>query len=121
FAGIAFVANIHELQMPNIGDALTLVCALFFAIQVIYISICSPDHDPLLFATAMLIMAALMFMAVAVVGGYLPMLDRPTFLGLLALSLPCTALTQILILYGQRYVTESHAALIYSLEPVAGA
>jgi drug/metabolite transporter (DMT)-like permease len=104
------------------GDLLTLACALAFAAHIVSISVYATRFDPIALAIVQIGVVAALAMIVALA------VERPLqapesevlvavlYTGLLGSALVLGVQTKI-----QRYTTATHAALIFSLEPVFAA
>jgi drug/metabolite transporter (DMT)-like permease len=105
----------------RLGDALTIVCALAYAFQIVFTSEWSPRHA----------LPALVFMQVAttLVCSLLLIPLEPLRVGrgpelvgtVLFTGLGMTAAAFFIMNWAQRHTTAVRAALIFSLEPVAAA
>ncbi|MDO4983737.1 MAG: DMT family transporter [Eubacteriales bacterium] len=120
-AGIGFVALDSGFGNINIGDALTLACGIFYALQIIlmeqYISGCdSLSVSAVEFSTSAVIclVGALLFEPAPT---YIP---SNQILSLLYMGAMCTALCFFLQAWGMKYVPSSTAAMIMTLEAVFG-
>lgn len=121
FAGIAMLTDVRKLEMPRSGDLWTLFCAVTFALHLIYVAVYTPHHRVLMLAAGQLVVSAVLFFMLAAARGESLMLPWPALLPVLVLAIGCTAFPLVGSTWAQRHLSESHAALIYSLEPVAGA
>lgn len=111
----------------NGGDLLVLACAVMFAFQIIFVARYSPHHS----------VAALSFLQVAATAVFtalcLPVLAathwEPPFVrwspeliaALLITAVGATALCFSLQVWAQQYTSPTHAAILFSLEPVFAA
>jgi drug/metabolite transporter (DMT)-like permease len=128
FAGLYFLTvprqGIHDL---NRGDMLVMGCAVLYAIQIIFISRHSAEFS----------LGGLSFMQVAVTA-MLSLLAVPVFdatgwepfrfhltsqmvFGVLVTASFTTAIAYPLLVWGQRHITATNAALILATEPVYAA
>ena len=106
----------------SFGDLLVFVCALAFAGHIVSISVYAPRFDPIR-------LAIVQTGFVAVVSGVSTLaVERPivnpssaAWIGALYTGLLGTAAVLGVQISVQRYTTPSHAALIFSLEPVFAA
>lgn len=124
--GIGFLSLDGNLSL-NTGDVLTLVCALFFALHIIFIGHYSREDskmkaDPLalvfyqmVFATIFALIAALIF------EDFTTSLDPVGAMAILYLGIFSTMLAFFLQNYAQKFVTESKSAIILATESVFGA
>ncbi|MCX9155621.1 DMT family transporter [Niveibacterium sp. 24ML] len=111
-----------------IGDGITLLCALSYAIYVILLSRRAPAHHPrTLAATQIVLMAAfaLVWMLASGLSGdrlaTLPARLETTWLPILYLGLVASAGMLFLQAVAQRHVSAEKAAVIYAMEPVFAA
>jgi drug/metabolite transporter (DMT)-like permease len=122
--GIVLVAiGLFFLTSPqgsgfNIGDALTLICAVLFSLYTVYLSIFGKEHDPahLTFiqfvSTALLSVLAIPFLETAYMN------INSNFLILIAyLAVMPTVVALYVMAKYQKYTTPTRSAVIYSMEP----
>ncbi len=110
-----------------LGDGLTLIAAVCFGFQIIFIEMFKNEKDD---------GVSLLFSELITVGVFFSILclvfEVPTnalnvnftsegIWKIVYLTLACTALPQTFQLFGQRFASPSHAAIILSLEAVFGA
>ena len=122
--GVVFVASgLFLLTSPkgsefNIGDALTLMCAVLFSIYTVYLGIYGKDHDPahLTFvqfvSTAILAAVAIPFLETSYLNLTFSFLLNLAYLAVL----PTVVALYIMAKY-QKYTTPTRSAIIYSMEP----
>ncbi len=111
----------------NIGDALTLVCAFFFALYIVYLDKASKKHNfwvltiMQIYATAVLaFLAGVIFSA----GNIEPVkfnLTSNLITGILYTAIFATFITTILHTRYQKLISPTKAGLIFTLEPVFAA
>jgi drug/metabolite transporter (DMT)-like permease len=127
-AGVAVVsAGLWLLTSPsgssfNAGDALTVLCAVLFAIYIVYIDVVA--HDMSAMQLTFLQMAS---NAILAVGGTL-LFDRApsgvppgTLAAVLYLTIFATIITTFLQTRYQKETTPTRAAIIFTIEPVVAA
>lgn len=111
----------------NVGDTLTLACAIAFAIQIVYVGKYAPVHHPLPLAAVQIVVVGLLSLVASVVTGirplrYGPELTSPTVLWSLVI---CTVLATVLAYFAQtsfqKFTTPTRTALIFATEPVFAA
>lgn len=106
----------------NIGDLLTLGCALCFALYIVYLDIFSQEHNPIqLTFHQSLVSGLLAFLGVLV---YEEVVWKPTpqLLGALAyLTVFATLIALFVQVKYQKDTTPTRAAVIFSVEPVFAA
>jgi drug/metabolite transporter (DMT)-like permease len=133
WAGVALaVAGLALLSRPlaggldpavRLGDALTVGCALAFALQIVFTSEWSPRHPlvPFVLLQVLVTFAGAAALAVAegpvlAPGGAVRLAGTVAFTGV-----GMTAVAFLVMNWAQRRTTAVRAALIFSLEPVAAA
>lgn len=122
FGGDSFVSI-------GLGDALTLLCGIFYAAQIVAIEQLAKDKDTILITILQFGVVAILswitffilsFLGVATITATTADL-REIVSQLLYLALACTALAIFLQNFGQRYANPSAAAIILTFEAVFGA
>jgi drug/metabolite transporter (DMT)-like permease len=126
--GNSFVGIFTELGNNfNVGDFLTFICAIFFALYIVYLDIVSKkfDYMPLVFIQILL----------TVVGGFLSIgffsytgieeirfaINDQIIFAIAYTAILATVVTTILQTRFQKSVTPAKAAVIFSLEPIFAA
>lgn len=120
FIGIGILSLEGSLSI-NLGDKLTLICAVFFALHIISIGIHSKNHDPI-------ILSIIQFGVVAILSLLTGLIFKVEFVPMTReISMPILylAIVNTIIAFGiqniaQKYTTSTHAAIILSLESVFG-
>lgn len=122
-AGIALLSLRGDFSM-NIGDILTLICGICYALQIVFIARYSSDDDPILLSIIQIALTAILSWIIA------PLADGPFQLqglksqGLIAsmlyLGLLSTMLAFLLQTVCQKYTQPSLAAILMSFESVFG-
>lgn len=115
----SFLIAINEEFKLAYGDILTLICALFFAFQIVFVDHINPHIDSMYLTTIEFIVAGLISLIIGLI-------TEPITLNNLILGLPsimyaaifsgCIAYT--LQIEGQKYTNSTLAAMIMSLESV---
>ncbi|MDL2276043.1 DMT family transporter [Breznakia sp. OttesenSCG-928-G09] len=124
FAGIlallgTAVLSFNESLSFHTGDILLILCALFFALQIIYNEKCGAHGDPLsITCIQLLTMGTLSLIC-------MPIFQQTTipnngWESVLYLALFSSAIASLLQLYGQTHVEPSRASLILTMEAVIG-
>jgi drug/metabolite transporter (DMT)-like permease len=115
--GIALLTRPESMRF-NLGDWLTLGCAVMFALEIVALQILSQRHAPWAFMWPAIAATALMAAAGAI-------LERPQvawtprLMGAIAFTgIVATALALVLHMRWQRETSSVRAGVIYSLEPV---
>ena len=122
--GVLFVAlGLYLLTSPqgsefNIGDTLTLICAVLFSLYTVYLGVYGKDHDPahltfIQFAsTAVLAAIAIPFLETAHLN-----LTSGFLMNMAYLAIMPTVIALYVMAKYQKYTTPTRSAIIYSLEP----
>ena len=122
--GVVLVAiGLYLLTSPkgsefNIGDALTLVCAVLFSIYTVYLGIFGKEHDPahltfIQFASTTILAAiAIPFLETAHLN-----LTFNFLLNLAYLAVMPTVVALYVMAKYQKFTTPTRSAIIYSMEP----
>ncbi|MBO5482653.1 MAG: DMT family transporter [Spirochaetaceae bacterium] len=121
--GIGLLSLRGDLSM-NIGDVLTLVCGLGFALQIVFIARWSQEDDPILLTIIQIAVTAFFSWILApFIDGKLPVaaIKNPEVIkGILFLALFSTMICFLLQNVCQKYLRPSTAALLMSFESVFG-
>lgn len=105
----------------NFGDALTLICAVLFAAQIVAIGYFAKKHDPIVLTVLQFGAAAVFSLITAVVFEPFPTEFAVEGVGaVLYLSLFNTLIAFLIQNVAQKYTTATHAAILLSLESVFG-
>ena len=129
--GLAFISLIGQGDdggLHLLGDGLTLIAAVFFALQLVFIEqFITEGDDPYVLLFFELAVSGALFGLVSV-SYELPTLGAaafaisPDLIGkLVYLMLGCSLLAQLFQMLGQRYTTSSQASIILSFESVFAA
>lgn len=123
-AGVGFIALTARFTV-NIGDALTILCGVLYAMHIVCVSYFTGRGVDVLLLTALQFAAtALLALPVALLFEPVPsiaMLSVPsTCLSLLYLGFGCTLLALVLQNIGIRYAPPAHASLLMSTEAPFG-
>jgi drug/metabolite transporter (DMT)-like permease len=122
--GVVLVAlGLYFLTSPrgaefNVGDAMTLLCAVLFSLYTVYLSIFGKEHDPahLTFmqfvSTALLSVLAIPFLETAYVH-----VDANFLILIAYLAVMPTVVALYVMAKYQKYTTPTRSAVIYSMEP----
>lgn len=111
----------------NIGDLLTLFCAISFAIQIVLMAKHARENDPLALAAVQILFVGILSEISSLLLRESPQritasLSVPTvWIALLICSLLATVIAYFAQAAFQRYTTATKTALIFSLEPVFAA
>ncbi|MCX7845294.1 MAG: DMT family transporter [Dictyoglomaceae bacterium] len=119
--GLFFLTvDFKELSEINIGDVLVLLCAITYALQILFISYIVHKADISNLAFGELLITSLLSWLFAIPEIFNLSLKNlsSAFPPILYLGIVATALTLTLQLLGQKYLSPSKSAIIYNLEPV---
>lgn len=119
--GIAFV-SIQKDMTFNIGDALTLLCALLFAAHIISLEYFTKKMNVLKLSFLQLAFAAVFFTISALVFEPIPIeIPSRAWIAIIYLALFSTFACFTVQTIAQKYTSSSHASIIMSLESVFAA
>jgi drug/metabolite transporter (DMT)-like permease len=106
----------------NLGDLLTLGCAVAFALHIVTAERAAPAHDPVPLAFWQIVTTAVLSGALMVVGEAprLP-LTRWTVPALAITSVLATGVAFVVQMWAQRRTSASHVAVVFTAEPVFAA
>lgn len=120
--GIGFVALNSGFDEINIGDILTLMCGIFYSLQIIMMEQYIGDTDALSITGVQFLAAALVCWTGALLFEAAPTnVPMSAWLNILYLSVMCTAACFFLQAWGMRYTPSATAAMLLTLEAVFGA
>lgn len=118
--GIGLVSLKEDFSM-GIGDALTLVCGIFYALHIIVTAKGTWGHDVIILTFLQLAVAGVLaFFSALVFEPFPTKIPAGSVAGIAYLSIMCTAVCFFLQTYGQKHTNPSQAAVILSLESVFG-
>ncbi len=123
FWGIGLISLTEDFTV-SLGDWLTLVCGIFYAFQIILISVYAANEDPIVLVIwEFLITGVLSFAAAPFVSGAMAssMFTFDSVIGLAYLIVFSTILGYGLQLVCQKYAPPAPAAIIMGMEAVFGA
>ena len=120
-AGIGLISLDNDLRI-GAGDALTIICGLFFAVHIVITAAAVEKRDPIA-------LAAIQFAAAGVLALIGALIFEPSPSAVTAadvwtmvfLTVVSTAVCIVLQIFGQKYTPPSQAAVIMTLESVFGA
>lgn len=111
----------------NVGDLLTLLCAISFAIQIVYVGKFAPDLPALPLAAVQIFAVGVLSLIASLLSGVhttllMAQINSPTVLWALII---CTLLATVLAYFAQtafqKFTTPTRTALIFATEPVFAA
>lgn len=119
--GIGFLTLNGKGFNLNKGDFLTLICALFYAAQIIAIGHYAQDRDPILLSIIQMGFAGFVSLVLAVIFEPFPYgINSSSFFAIFYLVIFSTLLAFLVQNVAQKYTLSTHAAIILSLESVFG-
>ena len=120
FAGVAVISLKPDFSM-NLGDALTLIFAVVYSFQIVFLGLFVKETDVMSFTVVQMLTAGGLSLFAALV--FAPPLDgvsATSAFGILYLVIFNTALAFLIQNIAQQYTTSTHASLLISLESVFG-
>jgi drug/metabolite transporter (DMT)-like permease len=122
FAGtVLLTSDPSGVSALNVGDALTLVSAFFFAAQIIAIRHYAADGDPLTLAFVQMCVVAAGSLVCALAFDAPPVPDGMNGVpDIIFSTLFSTFFAFVVQTYAQKYTSESHAAILLSMEALFG-
>ena len=127
FAAVVCVAGMYMLTGEDVsnasilGDTLTVICALTFAVQVIAISRYTQESDPIVLSFTEFVSFSVMSLVSSLVfESRASLLDMGSIYELLFTIVFATFGCYVMQICAQKYAEPSHAAIIMSLESVFG-
>lgn len=118
FLGLGLVSFEKNFTV-NYGDILTLICAAFFALQIIYIGYYVKKSNPINVAVIQTAVVGLLSAIMAVcLEPIVPVLELKIWLSVLYAALVCTACAFAVQNLAQQYTVSTHAAVILCSESV---
>ena len=120
-AGIGLISLENDFSV-GAGDALTIVCGLFFAIHIVITAKAVEKRDPVMLAMLQFAVAGLLALISALIFEPLPSGVTATDVWTMVfLTVVSTALCILMQIFGQKYTPPSQAAVIMTFESVFGA
>jgi len=119
--GIGLI-SLQSVEGFNVGDSLTLLCALFFAMHILSIEYFTKNMNVFKLAFIQIFVAAILFTLTAVITEpYTIDLPRRAWTAIVYLAIFSTFACFTIQTIAQKYTTSSHASIIMSLESVFAA
>lgn len=126
FGAILAVTGVGAISLKltaevNVGDLLTLLCAVGFAFHIFYTAQFVKDEDPVLLTIVQMAVAAILgFIAVLFKGETSFSLNVEGVSSVLYLGVFSTTIAFLLQTFAQKYTSETNAAIILSTEALWG-
>jgi drug/metabolite transporter (DMT)-like permease len=114
--GLALL-SLHGVTVGT-GEAITLLCALSFALHIVGLGEWSTTHDAYGLAVVQLATVGLMSIAVSAPDTLRPPPDGGVWLAILLTSLAATALAFFVQTWAQAHLPPTRAAVVMTMEPV---
>jgi drug/metabolite transporter (DMT)-like permease len=103
----------------NVGDALTLLCAFMFALQIVAIGIYAPSQDPIALTTIQIGFTGIASLILALIFEPVPQsIQMNVWAAIWYAVLPCTVAAFAVQNVAQKYTPPTHASIILCLESV---
>jgi drug/metabolite transporter (DMT)-like permease len=119
--GIGFLTLQGSKFVINIGDSLTLICAVFFAGHIVSVGYFASDSDPIILSIVQLGFAAIASILCALIFEPMPtVMNKNVFIGIGYLAIFSTMFAFLIQNVAQKYTRSTHAAVILCLESVFG-
>ena len=120
--GIGAVSLDSGFGSVNLGDVLTLVCGIFFAIHIVFVNRFTMEKDPFVL-TIMQFLSAGIFSGIACIftgEGFYAVPGTADILTIIYLAVMCTAVAMLMQTYGQKYTPPALASVILCMESAFG-
>jgi len=124
FTGIGLISLSQGSLKIQLGDGLTLVCGIFFAIQIVLVAKYTRTEDPALLTLGQLFFTAILgWVCAPFMDGKMSaaMFNQNSIFGILFLGILSTAVANLLQNMCQKYAPPGPAAILMSMESVFGA
>ena len=102
----------------NVGDIYVVFTAIFFALQIVHLDYVVKKHDVIAVTTVQIMSVSLLALVVILLTRDFSSFGSGGYFGLLYAAILSSALTFCLQAFGQKYISPTKAALIFSLESV---
>ncbi len=118
FGGVGVLSGGLSMK-PNLGDVLTLLCAVGFSLQILYCAKYGAEHPADALGSAHIVVAALLFVALWGVFGFDMTGFKPSFIfGIVFMGVVNTSAGFMGQVIALKYTRPTVAGLIYTLEPI---
>ena len=120
--GIGFVSLNEGFHDINVGDMLTLVCGIFYAMQIVIMEQYRDSGDVTVLKAVEFATAAVLLTVAALIFEPLPKaVPKEAWLSIAYLAVMCTAVGFFLQAWAIQYTSSATAAMLMTLESVFGA
>ena len=118
FGGVAVLSGGLSLKL-NLGDVLTLLCAVGFSLQILYSAKYGAEHPADTLGSTQIVVAAVLFAALWGIDGFNMQGFRPAFIfGIVFMGVVNTSAAFVGQVVALKYTRPTMAGLIYALEPI---
>lgn len=120
--GLAMLTLSENITSVNIGDIYTVVCAVVFAIYIIFVGKYTWECESIALAIIQFGVVAFFSTITSIIteNPVMPS-NNDVWINIIILSVVCTSGAFIIQSVAQKFTTSNHTALIYSAEPVFAA
>lgn len=121
FAGVGIsLLCLNEGYSYNVGDILVFMCAISFALHIIFVGRYALGTDATVLASIQIGTVALLSAVFALLfESHIPVrFTENVWIGLITTAIPATSLAFFIQSYSQKFTTPMHTAIILSTEPV---
>jgi drug/metabolite transporter (DMT)-like permease len=116
---VPFLQIIVERRLPKLGDALCLLCALLFAVYIVYLDVVSDDMTAMQLTFVQAAVNTILAAGSLLLFESAPWHFSGSVLGaVLFLTIFATVLTTFLQAKYQKFTTPTRATIIFALEPI---
>lgn len=120
FVGIGILSFESGFKM-NIGDGLTLLCAVFYALHIVVIGYYAEDHDPILLTFFQVMWTFILSLIFAPIFEPMPSaITKEMAIPIIYLAVFSTTVAFLLQNTAQKHTSSTKAAIILSMESVFG-
>lgn len=118
--GISFL-TLNGTLYVNLGDTLTLICALFFACHIVSVGYFAETHNPIILTFLQFLIAAILsLISMFIFEGAPSSLSKDGIIPVAYLAIFSTLIAFLIQNIAQKFTTSTHTAIILSLEAVFG-
>lgn len=111
-----------DISSLNIGDAISCLTTVCYAVHIVYTGIYAREDDPILLNVLQIGFAGILAWTFALFTGPIPeRVSTDALAGVAYLAVMCTIVPYFLSIYGQRHVKTSTSGILLSFESVFGA
>lgn len=126
--GNSFAGIITEIGSDfNLGDFLTLLCAILFSIHIVYLDMISKKYNSMMLVFVQIIVTAILAFFFALIFNLIELenirlnINNDLIFGMIYTAIFATILTVYLQTKFQHYVSPTKASILFSFEPIFAA